>query len=67
MNFQLNDDGDVIILICSSKGMKGEGGEEMKKHCLIMDEVDGMSGNEDRGGVQVSFVAWHLKHESIKV
>jgi xanthine/uracil/vitamin C permease (AzgA family) len=24
------------------------------KHCLIMDEVDGMSGNEDRGGVQVS-------------
>ncbi|KAL4217963.1 replication factor C subunit 1 [Mactra antiquata] len=21
------------------------------KHCLIMDEVDGMSGNEDRGGV----------------
>lgn len=24
------------------------------KHCLIMDEVDGMAGNEDRGGVQVS-------------
>ena len=23
------------------------------KHCLIMDEVDGMAGNEDRGGVQV--------------
>ena len=22
-------------------------------HCLIMDEVDGMAGNEDRGGVQV--------------
>lgn len=22
------------------------------KHVLIMDEVDGMSGNEDRGGVQ---------------
>jgi len=22
------------------------------KHCIIMDEVDGMSGNEDRGGVQ---------------
>lgn len=22
-----------------------------KKHCLIMDEVDGMAGNEDRGGV----------------
>lgn len=23
-----------------------------KKHCIIMDEVDGMAGNEDRGGVQ---------------
>ena len=22
------------------------------KHCIIMDEVDGMVGNEDRGGVQ---------------
>lgn len=24
-----------------------------KKHVLIMDEVDGMAGNEDRGGMQV--------------
>ena len=24
-----------------------------RKHCLLMDEVDGMAGNEDRGGVQV--------------
>lgn len=23
-----------------------------EKHCIIMDEVDGMAGNEDRGGVQ---------------
>ena len=23
-----------------------------KKHVLIMDEVDGMSGNQDRGGMQ---------------
>ncbi|XP_071943755.1 replication factor C subunit 1-like [Antedon mediterranea] len=23
-----------------------------QKHCLIMDEVDGMAGNEDRGGMQ---------------
>jgi hypothetical protein len=22
------------------------------KHCIIMDEVDGMAGNEDRGGIQ---------------
>ena len=24
------------------------------KHCLIFDEVDGMSGNQDRGGMQVT-------------
>ena len=24
-----------------------------RRHALIMDEVDGMAGNEDRGGVQV--------------
>ncbi|CAL4061186.1 unnamed protein product, partial [Meganyctiphanes norvegica] len=27
-------------------------GGTSKKHALVMDEVDGMSGNEDRGGVQ---------------
>lgn len=31
----------------------GESGEEMRRHCVVMDEVDGMSGNEDRGGMQV--------------
>ena len=25
-----------------------------RRHALIMDEVDGMAGNEDRGGVQVT-------------
>lgn len=25
------------------------------KHVLIMDEVDGMAGNEDRGGIQVLY------------
>lgn len=24
-----------------------------RRHALIMDEVDGMAGNEDRGGMQV--------------
>ena len=24
-----------------------------RRHALIMDEVDGMAGNEDRGGIQV--------------
>ena len=31
------------------------------KHVLIMDEVDGMAGNEDRGGIQVN------KHISVSV
>ena len=31
----------------------GAGYTAGKKHVLIMDEVDGMSGNEDRGGMQV--------------
>jgi len=26
---------------------------EGQRHCLMMDEVDGMAGNEDRGGMQV--------------
>ena len=26
---------------------------EATKHALVMDEVDGMAGNEDRGGMQV--------------
>jgi len=35
-------------------GMLQVGGnkEEASKHVLIMDEVDGMAGNEDRGGMQ---------------
>ena len=28
------------------------------KHVLLMDEVDGMAGNEDRGGMQV-----RIKHD----
>ena len=27
--------------------------KDSSKHVLIMDEVDGMAGNEDRGGMQV--------------
>ena len=23
-----------------------------RRHCVLMDEVDGMAGNEDRGGMQ---------------
>ena len=31
---------------------KHEANLKTDKHCIIMDEVDGMAGNEDRGGVQ---------------
>ena len=32
-----------------------------QKHCLIFDEVDGMSGNQDRGGVQVGSIYTYIK------
>jgi len=43
--------GDILLL---GKRPSHRHPEHGWKHCLIMDEVDGMSGNEDRGGIQVS-------------
>ena len=44
---------------------KGGGVGGGKCHALIMDEVDGMAGTEDRGGVQVwsdgLSIIWYLK------
>ncbi len=40
--------------IHSFMGVAGGGIKSSYKHVLIMDEVDGMAGNEDRGGMQVS-------------
>lgn len=37
------------------------------KHVLIMDEVDGMAGNEDRGGIQVMQINPALIHLKIKL
>lgn len=34
------------------------------KHVLIMDEVDGMAGNEDRGGIQVHM---HIDTDSVSL
>lgn len=38
-----------------------------KSHVLIMDEVDGMAGNEDRGGMQASVFSFLflITHEKI--
>ena len=38
--------------LCALSGHKAD----PKKHVLIMDEVDGMAGNEDRGGMQVRMI-----------
>lgn len=48
-------------------GAKG-GVSSGRRHVLIMDEVDGMAGNEDRGGMQVSILLWVvLSGHSIQV
>lgn len=39
-------------ILCTLPGHKAD----PKKHVLIMDEVDGMAGNEDRGGMQVRMI-----------
>ncbi|EDO28676.1 predicted protein, partial [Nematostella vectensis] len=38
---------------CASKGVAAKSG---LKHVLLMDEVDGMAGSEDRGGMQASIL-----------
>ena len=44
-------------LSCLSLGaLIKEGVSSGRRHVLIMDEVDGMAGNEDRGGMQVGDV-----------
>lgn len=35
------------------RGSGGAAHSVSTKHALIMDEVDGMAGTEDRGGIQV--------------
>ena len=42
---------DVFRTTSSSGGKVGMASG--RRHALIMDEVDGMAGNEDRGGMQV--------------
>lgn len=47
--------GEEISTLLKSKSLSGyfkDGSAPTNKHVLLMDEVDGMSGNEDRGGMQ---------------
>ena len=48
---------DKVSQLLSNYSLLTNSGSVNDKHVLIMDEVDGMAGNEDRGGVQVSFIA----------
>ncbi|GLV41620.1 Germ line transcription factor 1 [Carabus blaptoides fortunei] len=41
-----------LLRSTSLRGYFTDGSAPSKKHVLLMDEVDGMSGNEDRGGMQ---------------
>lgn len=41
----------VLYSLCNE--LTGGDVQSSRRHAIIMDEVDGMSGNEDRGGVQV--------------
>lgn len=41
-----------IIKSTSLAGFFSDGSAPNRRHALLMDEVDGMSGNEDRGGIQ---------------
>ncbi|XP_047034174.1 replication factor C subunit 1 [Helicoverpa zea] len=46
--------GELLTSTSLSAYAKGDTGKQAvtKKHVLVMDEVDGMAGNEDRGGLQ---------------
>uniref|UniRef100_A0A2A4JBC5 Replication factor C subunit 1 n=1 Tax=Heliothis virescens TaxID=7102 RepID=A0A2A4JBC5_HELVI len=46
--------GELLTTTSLSAYAKGDTGKQAvtKKHVLVMDEVDGMAGNEDRGGLQ---------------
>jgi len=43
----------VKLWECISGSRQSNVAVDGRKHCLLMDEVDGMAGNEDRGGLQV--------------
>lgn len=44
---------NVRVFVCVCVCFTGTSQTVSSKHVLIMDEVDGMAGNEDRGGIQV--------------
>lgn len=48
----LNDEISQLLKSRSLAGYFKNGSAPTNKHVLLMDEVDGMSGNEDRGGMQ---------------
>lgn len=51
---------DSYCVLCSFPWSGGAAPSVSARHALIMDEVDGMAGNEDRGGIQVTQALWLL-------
>ncbi|XP_066583927.1 replication factor C subunit 1 [Prorops nasuta] len=43
---------EILFNTTVKEFFKDKGNKPSKKHALLMDEVDGMAGNEDRGGLQ---------------
>ena len=41
-----------MVFAGASSGARSEQVVDGRRHCVLMDEVDGMAGNEDRGGMQ---------------
>ncbi|KAK5646065.1 hypothetical protein RI129_004529 [Pyrocoelia pectoralis] len=48
----LHEEVSQLLTTTSLAGYFTGGSAPTKKHVLLMDEVDGMAGNEDRGGIQ---------------
>ncbi|KAI4465725.1 chromosome transmission fidelity factor 18 [Holotrichia oblita] len=48
----LHEEVSQLLSTNSLAGFVKDGSAPTKKHVLLMDEVDGMAGNEDRGGMQ---------------
>lgn len=44
----------TVLYVTFAVCFAGKSQTVSSKHVLIMDEVDGMAGNEDRGGIQVN-------------
>ena len=57
----------LVIIYTHVLGTGRSSSSIAKRHVLIMDEVDGMAGNEDRGGMQVCVCVCACAHMCLHV